>query len=206
MDPWSSRARPRSCIGYLLLGSRQPETQCPTDARQAGQRELASSLKKLRKPSVGAWLANLLVLEQSNDVAASGRLGCRAASAETTSSKESRFEGPRRRRATSSPSWYETQGQKLLERASRCQRPHAEELEATLEAAFADPKAAESLLGGRLSSGLHYSGLGLGEQAGAGSTTGPKGSSFCAAALTTKAESNRRRAQRRESAARSRTG
>ena len=33
-----------------------------------GQRELAASLKKLRKPSVGAWLANLLVAEQSSDV------------------------------------------------------------------------------------------------------------------------------------------
>ncbi len=92
-----------------------------------------------------------------------------------TSSKESRFEEPRRRRVTSSPSWYETQGQKLLERVRRCQRLHGRS-ETSLEAAFADPKAAESLLGGRLSSGLHYSGLGLGEQAGAGSTTGPKGS------------------------------
>jgi hypothetical protein len=39
-----------------------------TEARDAGDRELASSLKKLRKPSVGAWLANLLVREQSGDV------------------------------------------------------------------------------------------------------------------------------------------
>jgi chromosome segregation ATPase len=39
-----------------------------------------------------------------------------------------------------------------------------QELEATLEAAFADPRAAESLRGGRLSSGLHYSGLGFSAQ------------------------------------------
>src|ERR1700684_342935 len=38
------------------------------EARQAGDPELASALKKLRKPSVGAWLANLLVLEQPSDV------------------------------------------------------------------------------------------------------------------------------------------
>src|SRR5271165_5698348 len=37
-------------------------------ARQAGDPELASSLKKLRKPSVGAWLANLLVFQQASDV------------------------------------------------------------------------------------------------------------------------------------------
>jgi hypothetical protein len=36
-----------------------------------------------------------------------------------------------------------------------------QELEATLEAAFADPQAAESLRGGHLVSGLHYSGLGF---------------------------------------------
>ena len=38
------------------------------EARRAGDPEIASSLKKLRKPSVGAWLANLLVLEQASDV------------------------------------------------------------------------------------------------------------------------------------------
>jgi hypothetical protein len=38
------------------------------EARRAGDSEIASSLKKLRKPSVGAWLANLLVLEQASDV------------------------------------------------------------------------------------------------------------------------------------------
>src|SRR5580704_2589034 len=37
-------------------------------ARQTGHPELASALKKLRKPSVGAWLANVLVLEQASDV------------------------------------------------------------------------------------------------------------------------------------------
>jgi hypothetical protein len=36
-----------------------------SEARQTGCPELASKLKKLRKPSVGAWLANVLVLEQS---------------------------------------------------------------------------------------------------------------------------------------------
>ncbi len=38
------------------------------EARRMGDAELASSIKKLRKPSVGAWLANLLVLERTDDV------------------------------------------------------------------------------------------------------------------------------------------
>jgi hypothetical protein len=38
------------------------------EARQAGDSDLATSVKKLRKPSVGAWLVNLLVFEQPSDV------------------------------------------------------------------------------------------------------------------------------------------
>jgi hypothetical protein len=45
------------------------------EARLAGDPELASALKKLRKPSVGAWLANLLVFEQSSDVGSLVDLG-----------------------------------------------------------------------------------------------------------------------------------
>jgi hypothetical protein len=145
------------------------------DARQAGQRELAYSLKKLRKPSVGAWLANLLVLEQSNDVQRLVDLG-----AELRAPKD-KLEGEQIRRASKEKG--DVVSKLLRDARSKASRASqsvsaaaSEELEATLEAAFADPKAAESLLGGRLSSGLHYSGLGLGEQAGAGSTTGPKGS------------------------------
>ena len=54
-------------------------------------------------------------------------------------------------------------------RASRMDQPASaaalEELETTLEAAFADERAADSLLGGQLSTGLRYSGLGLGADA-----------------------------------------
>jgi chromosome segregation ATPase len=52
-----------------------------------------------------------------------------------------------------------------------------EELEATLDAAFADPRAAESLLGGLLTSGLHYSGLGFSAQTQSGTPPGSRSSS-----------------------------
>jgi hypothetical protein len=153
------------------------------DARQAGQRDLASSLKKLRKPSVGAWLANLLVLEQSSDVQRLVDLG-----AELRAPKR-KIEGEQIRRASKEKS--DVVSKLVRDAKSKASRAGqsvsaaaSEELEATLEAAFADPKAAESLLGGCLSSGLRYSGLGLGEQAGAGSTTGPKGSASARRATT----------------------
>jgi hypothetical protein len=141
------------------------------EARQAGQLELASSLKKLRKPSVGAWLANLLVLEQSSDVEHLVDLG-----AELRAPKR-KLEGDRIRRVSKE----KAEAVSKLVRDARSKASGAgqsvspaawQELEATLEAAFADPKAAERLLEGRLSSGLNYSGLGFGEQA---VTQAPKG-------------------------------
>ena len=146
-----------------------------TAARDAGQRELASSLKKLRKPSVGAWLANLLVLERSSDVEQLVDLG-----AELRAPKR-KVEGDQIRRVSKEKgdavsklvrdarSMASREGQSVSVAASL-------ELEATLEAAFADPQAADSLLQGRLSSGLHYSGLGFGEQVATGSTSDPKSS------------------------------
>ena len=145
------------------------------EARQAGHPELASSLKKLRKPSVGAWLANLLVLEHSSDVQHLVDLGVELRA------PTHKLEGDQIRRVSKEKA---DAVSKLIRKArSAASRvgqsvsaAAAQELEATLEAAFADPHAAESLLEGRLSSGLHYSGLGFDEQAAPDSTTGTKGS------------------------------
>src|SRR3984957_16831341 len=38
------------------------------EARKAGLADVAASLKELRKPSAGAWLANLLVRERSDEI------------------------------------------------------------------------------------------------------------------------------------------
>jgi hypothetical protein len=134
------------------------------EARQAGHPELASSLKKLRKPSVGAWLANLLVLEQTNDVERLVSLG-----AELRAPKH-KLDGKQIRRVSKekgdSVSRLVRDAKAKASRAGQTVSTAAsQELEATLEAAFADPKAAENLLAGCLSGGLQYSGLGLGELA-----------------------------------------
>ena len=130
------------------------------EARKAGCRELASSLMKLRKPTVAAWLANLLVHEHSRDVERLIELGVGLRAPKVN------LEGEQIRRVSKEKG---DAVAKLVRdarsKASRMGQPVSaaalQELEATLEAAFADPQAAESLRRGRLSSGLHYSGLGF---------------------------------------------
>ena len=131
-----------------------------SEARQAGRPELASSLKKLRKPSVGAWLANLLVLEQSSDVERLIDLG-----GELRAPKH-KLDGEQIRRVSKEKN--DTVSKLMREARSEASRmgqlvsaAALQELEETLEAAFADPEAAEDLRRGQLTRGLHYSGLGF---------------------------------------------
>jgi hypothetical protein len=131
-----------------------------SEARQAGRPDLASSLKKLRKPSVAAWLANLLVLERSRDVERLIDLGgeLRAPS--------NKIEGEQIRRISKEKGDVVSKlMREATSMASRMGQPISvaalQELEATLEAAFADSHAAEDVRGGHLSRGLHYSGLGF---------------------------------------------
>jgi hypothetical protein len=145
-----------------------------SEARQSGKPELASSLKKLRKPSVGAWLANLLVLEQSEDVERLIDLG-----AELRSTKR-KLEGEQIRKVSKEKG--DVVSKLVRDAKSRASRTDqsvsaaaVQELEETLDAAFADPQAAESLRGGRLRRGLHYSGLGFTAQTRSASPRRTKG-------------------------------
>jgi hypothetical protein len=167
------------------------------EARQAGQPELATSLKKLRKPSVGAWLANLLVLEQSGDVEHLVDLG-----AELRAPKR-KLEGDQIRRVSKEKG----EAVSKLVRDARSKASEAgqpvspaawQELEATLEAVFADPEASERLLEGRLTNGLNYSGLGFGEQA---VTHSPKGTKGRASERRTQSKTNQIAAERALAAA-----
>jgi hypothetical protein len=139
------------------------------EARKAGETELAKSLKQLRKPSTGAWLANLLVRDQPREVGRLIKLG-------TTLRSDQDLEGARIRRATKEKA--EAVGKLLQQARSIAKRAGLplsqsveQELEATLDAAFADPSSAESLREARLTTALHYSGLGFGSGATARDST-----------------------------------
>jgi hypothetical protein len=162
------------------------------EARQAGDSEIAFSLKKLRKPSVGAWLANLLVHEQASDVQRLIDLGTELRA------PDRKVEGAQIRRVTKEKGEAVSRllrdaQSKASETGQSVSATAAQELEATLEAAFADPQAAEILLEGRLTSGLRYSGLGFGEPTASGLPTGTKGS---ASPRRARSEADRVAAQR----------
>lgn len=144
---------------------------CAKDARACARPELARAIGKLRKPTAGAWLANLLVRERPEEVAALLELArslhgaqARLAGGELRTLSQQRHElvsslgraGAQLGRAA---------GQKVTE-------AHVEELEATLEAAVADPDAARALAAGRLTGALRYVGLGFGEPAPTGDAAG----------------------------------
>lgn len=133
------------------------------EARAAGSTEVASSLKQLRRPSVGAWLANVLVFEESGDVEHLIDLGVQL----RASSNE--LDGERIRMVSKQKS--ETVSKLVrIARSSATRWGHPAstaaltELEKTLESAFADAQASRSLREARLVTGLHYSGLGLSAQ------------------------------------------
>ncbi len=130
-----------------------------SEARQAGDKVLATSLKQLRKPSVGAWMANVLVRQQPRDIDRLIELGATLRSTRS-------LEGAQIRSATKRKQETVTKlARQALAIADRDAQPVSQaaelELEATLDAAFSDAQSAQYLLEGDLTNGLHYSGLGF---------------------------------------------
>ena len=129
-------------------------------ARKAGDRATADALKALRKPSAGAWLANRLVRERSAEVERFLTLSAQLRQA------QAELDGQAIRRL--SREGREAEAALLTDASALARRDEGAvsagalvDLEATLDAALADPEAAETLRTGRLTSGLRYSGLGL---------------------------------------------
>ena len=146
------------------------------EARLQGRADLATSLKKLRRPSVGAWLANLLVVEDSRDVDHLIDLGAQLRSSAKNLDGE-QIRKVSKDKAVTVSKLARAAGAK----ASRMDQPASSaamtELETTLEAAFADAAAAQELQAGRLARGLQYSGLGVALPTGPSSSGRPGGSS-----------------------------
>ncbi len=128
-------------------------------ARRAGERELAAAIKELRRPRVGAWLANLLVRERPDEVSELLAVGTELRQAQAHLAHEDlrRLSKERRRvvasLAADALELARDRGQSVSDAAAR-------ELEATLEAAMLDAGAAGQLEAGRLTVALGYAGLG----------------------------------------------
>ena len=128
--------------------------------RAAGDRDLASSVKKLRKPSTGAWMANMLVRQQKAEIDRLIGLGEDLRSAQSLKGEAIR---------DASKQKVDSVGRLMRHAkavADRTNQPVSQavlqDLEGTLDAAFSDPESAAALRVGHLSTTLRYSGLGFG--------------------------------------------
>jgi DNA repair exonuclease SbcCD ATPase subunit len=130
-----------------------------TEARSAGDRDLAAAIKKLRRPTTGAWLANLLARERNDQLAELLDLGAamRQAQADLAGDDLRRLSQQRRQVVAA----LGDEARRLARyRGQPASQASIGELEATLEAALADAGAAEALRRGRLTTALRYSGFG----------------------------------------------
>jgi hypothetical protein len=128
-------------------------------ARAAGQRDLASAIKKLARPTASAWLVNQLARDLPGPMGHLFEVGEELLEAQRTLSGDRMRElSADRRRAIAD----------LLPEASRLAARARQtasatvlgEVRATLEAAIADPAARDAVRSGRLTKALVYAGLG----------------------------------------------
>jgi len=128
-------------------------------ARGAGNRALAAEVAKLRRPTVGAWLANQLARERRDEIEALLDVGASMRKAQAAGDgPELRLLAQQRRQMlatliSEARGLARARHQPLSENSTR-------ELENTLEAAVATADAADALRSGRLTVGLTYSGFG----------------------------------------------
>jgi hypothetical protein len=130
-----------------------------TAARRAGDRELAGEIKKLRRPTVGAWLTNQLVRQHGDEVDALLRLGSalRDAQAELATDDLRRLSQQAQQVVTA----LGREARRLATDAGqRAADGPVREVEETLHAALADPAAGVAVRAGRLTSPLSYAGFG----------------------------------------------
>ncbi len=128
-------------------------TELVKAARAAKDKDAATAIGALRKPSLGAWLANVLARESPDEVAALEELGASLRSAQEELSGDALRTLTRQRR--------ELVGA-LVARARRLARADgvgvgdsvARDLENTIAAALADDGAARAFAAGRLTTAL----------------------------------------------------
>ena len=133
--------------------------QLVAEARQAGDRQLATQIGKLRRPTRSAWLINLLAREEPNEVSALLELGAALQDAQQRmAGDELRQLSTQRRKAVDA----------LARRAIELGREHGysppdgavQEASQTLQTALGDPEIAELVRNGRLSQAVTYGGFG----------------------------------------------
>ena len=139
-----------------FVTKRDEETKA---ARDAGDRTLAASIKKLQRPTQGAWLVNLLWRSESDLVEELFSLGAELGAAQRA------MNGDEIRKLS-------TARQKLMSKIAAALRRVGEsngvritadlsrEVESTLDSALADPSVTELVRSGRVVKSVSYAGFG----------------------------------------------
>jgi hypothetical protein len=128
-------------------------------ARAEGERAASDAIRKLRRPTVSAWLVNRLVREASDQVSELLELGRSLRQAQQSLAAGQLRELSARRRELIR-ALVMTAKQRAAEAGRPVSNDAEREVEATLEAALADPAAADAVRSGRLTVPLSYAGFG----------------------------------------------
>ena len=133
--------------------------QLVAEAKQAGDRQLATQIGKLRRPTRSAWMINLLARQEADEVTALLELGAALQDAQQRmAGDELRQLSAQRRKAVDT----------LARRAVEIGREHGysapdgaiQEASQTLQTALGDPEIAELVRSGRLNQAVTYGGFG----------------------------------------------
>jgi len=128
-------------------------------AKRRGRKQLAESIKQLRKPTASAWAVNLLVRHHPDEITALLAIGAQLREAQSSLAGDALRELTRQRRQAIAALGRRARavavqyGQKLSSASES-------EVEETLQAALVDPAAGYALRSGRLTAPLSYVGLG----------------------------------------------
>ncbi|MFV0126536.1 hypothetical protein ACLGI4_02260 [Streptomyces sp. HMX112] len=122
------------------------------EARRSGDRALADAIRALRRPTLAAWASNLLVRERPEEARALVALGEGLRDAHHT------LDGPRLRELSHRHALVTALARQARRLASEAGQPVGDdvqrEVEATLQAVLADPRAAGQWAAGRLAKPL----------------------------------------------------
>ena len=127
-------------------------------ARRSGDKDVAASVKALRRPTMGAWLANLLSRKRANDISALAEIGAQLRAGGKLAPPDLRRLSQQRHSMVRA---LVADAKRLASDAGQAAGPAVlDELTGTLEAAVFDQPSAEALMRGRLTTSLSYSGFG----------------------------------------------
>jgi seryl-tRNA synthetase len=142
-----------------LDGFTKARNERATDARASGDRDLADSIKQLKKPSTSAWAVNMLARHRAEQVGQLLELGASLREAQSElNAEELRELGKQRQKLIAA---VVRQARNLADELGDPIGPAAaDEVGQTLQAALADPDAADAVMAGLLAKPLAASGWG----------------------------------------------